>query len=387
MKKTLIRITTVPMAFKVLLKDQIKFMVKNGFDVIMVGADGKERSDVINNEGARYVIVPMTRKITPFADLICLIKLIRVMKKYHPAIVHSHTPKAGLLGMIAARISGVKIRIHTVAGLTLMAEKGLKKNILLQTERITYSCATNVWPNSFSLYKYIQKHKLASPKKLKVIANGSTNGINFETYSRNNLDKNKIEVLKKSLPFESKLLLLFVGRIVRDKGIEELISVFRIMQKKFPIQLILIGPFEDNLDPIAGITKKEIIENPNITQINWSDDVPYYMAISDILIHPSHREGFPNVILQAGALELPIVCSNIDGNIDIVTSSEMGYVFKVKDEKSLTKYLTNCISNKEERISKAKTLHDKIVELYNQKFVQQEILKNYNSLLALHDRK
>ncbi len=375
------------MAFKVLLKDQIKFMVKNGFDVIMVGADGKERSDVINNEGARYVIVPMTRKITPFADLICLIKLIRVMKKYHPAIVHSHTPKAGLLGMIAARISGVKIRIHTVAGLTLMAEKGLKKNILLQTERITYSCATNVWPNSFSLYKYIQKHKLASPKKLKVIANGSTNGINFETYSRNNLDKNKIEVLKKSLPFESKLLLLFVGRIVRDKGIEELISVFRIMQKKFPIQLILIGPFEDNLDPIAGITKKEIIENPNITQINWSDDVPYYMAISDILIHPSHREGFPNVILQAGALELPIVCSNIDGNIDIVTSSEMGYVFKVKDEKSLTKYLTNCISNKEERISKAKTLHDKIVELYNQKFVQQEILKNYNSLLALHDRK
>ena len=155
MHKKLIRITTVPMALRYLLPGQMKYMQQNGFEVIMISAQGKELSDVIETEQCRHITVPMTRKITPLQDLNCLIKLIKIFKKEKPDIVHSHTPKAGLLGMLAAKICGVKIRIHTVAGMPLMVEKGFKLQLLKFIEKLTYKAASNVWPNSNSLQNYI----------------------------------------------------------------------------------------------------------------------------------------------------------------------------------------------------------------------------------------
>ena len=128
--KKLIRITTVPMSLLYLLPGQMDFMKKQGYEVLMISADGKELPDVIEREKCRHIIVPMTRKITPFQDLKCLLKLIKIFKTEKPDIVHTHTPKAGLLGMIAAKICFVKIRIHTVAGLPLMAETGFKYQLL-----------------------------------------------------------------------------------------------------------------------------------------------------------------------------------------------------------------------------------------------------------------
>src|SRR5665647_1907606 len=143
--KTLIRITTVPLALKALLPGQPLFMKQNGFNVIMISADGPQLKEVIEREQCEHIIVPMTRTISPLKDFSCLIQLIRIFRKYKPDIVHTHTPKAGLLGMIAAKLCGVKVRIHTIAGLPVMVATGLKRDILIKTDRLTSWAANHVW--------------------------------------------------------------------------------------------------------------------------------------------------------------------------------------------------------------------------------------------------
>src|SRR6266446_245123 len=166
MTKKLIRITTVPLALRYLLPGQMKFMRENGFNVLMISADGPERQKVTEAEGCQHIIVDMTRKITPFRDLKCLFQLIRIFKKEKPDIVHTHTPKAGLLGMLAAKITGVKVRVHTLARLPFMTRKGFKYQLLKFVEKMTYAAATQVWPNSNSLYQYILQQKIAVKNKL-----------------------------------------------------------------------------------------------------------------------------------------------------------------------------------------------------------------------------
>ena len=155
----LIRITTAPLSLNVLLKGQMRYMNENGFDVVMVSSDGNELELVKRNEGCRHHIIPMTRKMTPFTDLRCLWLMYRFFKKEKPDIVHSHTPKAGLISMLAARMAGVKIRIHTIAGLRFMTAKGMSRKILVAMEKLTARAAQHVWPNSFSLLEYTGSHR------------------------------------------------------------------------------------------------------------------------------------------------------------------------------------------------------------------------------------
>lgn len=386
MAKTLIRITTVPMAFKVLLAGQIKYMREHGFNVIMISADGREREDVIKAEGCEHIIVPMTRKITPLSDLKSFFALRKLIKKYRPDIVHTHTPKAGLLGMLAARSAGVKIRIHTVAGLPLMLETGLKRKLLNFTEKLTYQCATEVRPNSRSMRDFIIQHKLTSEKKIVVIGNGSTNGVDLQRFSRQRLDVAKQSAIAQTIPAFDGLKILCVGRMVKDKGIEELITVFEKLQQLYSLQLILVGPFEPNLDPLSPATMDIIRNNKAIAHIDWSDSVEYYMSLADIFVHPSHREGFPNVILQAGAMQLPVVCSDIPGNTDIVTKDKTGFIFKVKNETDLYDQLKFAIDDTAETKRRASALHEEVTALYDRTKIHEIILNSYNSLVKEHDR-
>jgi glycosyltransferase involved in cell wall biosynthesis len=381
---TLVRITTVPMAFKVLLAGQPKFMNENGFNVIMISANGKEVEDLKKNEGCKHIVVPMTRRITPFQDVISFFKLRAVIKKLHPDIVHTHTPKAGLLGMLASKSLGVKIRIHTVGGLPLIIQKGFKRWLLMLTEKLTYFGATEVWPNSKSMLDFILEKKLIRAEKLAVIDNGSTNGIDLQKFSTQNLNEEIKNKISSSLPQMNALKILCVGRMVKDKGIEELVNVFEKLQKDYPLQLILVGPFEAHLDPLSSQTLDTIINNPAITHVSWSDLIEYYMNIADVFVHPSHREGFPNVILQAGAMHLPVICSNIPGNADIIADGKTGIMFDVKNENDLYLKLKFAIDNKEQTLKIADALFNEVTQLYNRKKVHQVILQTYNRLLQEH---
>lgn len=383
MGKTILRITTIPIALKVLLEGQMKFIKEHGFNVIMVSSDGKERLDLIKDENCSHEIVRMTRKITPLSDLISLIKLCLIIRKYKPDIVHTHTPKAGLLGMLAAWICGIKIRIHTVAGLPLMTEKGIKLRLLKVIEKITYHFATQVWPNSPSLLEYIREHHFTSKKKLSIILNGSSNGIDLERFNTQNLSGTILEELKKSISYSTEFTyFLYAGRIVRDKGIEEFVSVFAEMAKTDDkIRLLLVGTYESNLDPLLSNITFEIVNNPSIIHISWTNNIEYYMALSDFFIFPSHREGFANVLLQAGAMELPVICSNIIGNIDLIKENDTGFLFKCNDSNSLKNTILEALRNRELAAKYATNLKNKIYQKYNRADVQEAILMSYNKLL------
>lgn len=388
-QKKLIRITTIPMALHVLLTGQMKFMSENGFEVIMISADGENLDKVIQNEKCRHIIVPMTRQITPLQDLKCLVKLIMIFRKEKPDIVHSHTPKAGLLAMIAAKLTGVKIRIHTVAGLPMVVEKGLKKLLLKNIEKMTFTFANHVWPNSNSLLQFIKENKLTSVNKLKVIAKGSSNGIDLNKFDVTTLNPILLEEIKSSINYSvENTYLLCMGRLVKDKGLSELVNVFISLQEQFPfLRLMLIGDFEESLDPLPKIILEEIKNNSSIIHVKWTDKVEYYLSLANIFVFPSHREGFPNVLLQAGAMSLPIICSNIMGNIDIVKDNETGLIFKCKNEIELNNKILQALSEPKHIEKMTNNLHQIITSSYRREMFWQTMLLEYLKLFKQINKK
>lgn len=371
------------MALRYLLPGQMRFMAANGFDVLMISADGKELPEVIEREQCRHIIVPMTRKITPFTDLKCLFRLIKIFRKEKPDIVHTHTPKAGLLGMLAAKFCGIKVRIHTVAGLPLMVEKGFKYQLLKFIEKLTYAAANHVWPNSHSLMQFISKHKLCKTTRLNIIAKGSTNGIAVNRFNKENLDEKIINEIKEQIHYSTgQTYLLCIGRLVKDKGLIELVHVFLQLQKEnVNLKLILVGEYENALDPLPEATLLEIENNTSIIHINWSNRVEYFMHLADFFVFPSHREGFPNVLLQAGSMGLPVICSHITGNIDIVTTNETGLIFESGNEQQMLKLLQYALLHQQHMQDMAKKLQQHVRENYRQENIWQNMLEAYKTLV------
>ena len=380
----LVRVTTVPLALKYLVTGQMRYMKENGFDVIMISADGKERNTIIQNENCPHVVIPMTRKITPFSDLRSLWLLYNFFKKEKPDIVHSHTPKAGLLAMLASKMAGVKIRVHTVAGLRFMTSTGMTRKVLVQMEKLTCKWATHVWPNSFSLMKYILSSKLTQEKKLEVIGLGSSNGINLSRFSPGSLDATKLKRAKELIRYDENLIyFLCVGRIVKDKGIHELLYAFtKTYEINKNVRLVLVGTFENDLDPIGEEAESILKKHPGIILTGWSDDVEYFMSLSFALVHPSYREGFPNVLLQAGAMLCPVLCSRIEGNIDLIDQEKTGLIFEAKNKVALFQTLERALANPLVLKQYARELRKKVEEHFDQRVLHKALNQKYKSLLS-----
>ncbi len=378
----LIRITTVPLSLKLLLAGQMKFMKANGWEVFMISSDGSEVQQVIKAEGVNHIVIPFSRQITPIRDLNCIWQLYRLFKREKPDIVHTHTPKAGFLGMIAAKLAGQKIRIHTLAGIRYMVAEGKKRRLLAEIEKWTFANATEVWPNSEGLKSFVLKEKLCEPEKLFVIGNGSSNGVDMEKFNRNVLKENHlVAATMRILPKDDEFIVLAVGRLVQDKGIEELVHAFLESKIYTSSKLVLLGSFEQDLDPISMDLLTTIRENPRIVQIDWTDHVAHYMALADVLVHASHREGFPNVLLEAGAMELPVICSDIMGNNDLITQQKTGLIFPVRDKLVLKEALEFAFVKREKMALYARNLYLKVEKNYNRKLIHEALLANYNRLL------
>lgn len=378
----LIRITTVPISLKLLLAGQMKFMKEKGWEVIMVSADGREVPQVIKNEGVRHEVIPFSRKITPVQDLKCIAQLVKLFKREKPDIVHTHTPKAGLLGMIAANLAGVKIRIHTLAGIPAMAAEGSKKGLLENAEKWTYSNATEVWPNSKGLLDFVVESGLCPEGKLKLIGRGSSNGIDLDKFNRENLKENHlVAATMRILPGEEDFIILAVGRLVKDKGIEELVDAFLESKIVNRSKLVLLGSFEQELNPLSPTTIQTIQDHPRIVQIDWTDHVSHYLALADVLVHASHREGFPNVLLEAGAMQVPVICSEIIGNRDLITQQKTGLIFPVKDAPVLKEALEFAFVKRDKMAEYADNLYLEVKEHFERKRMHELIFNEYQRLI------
>jgi glycosyltransferase involved in cell wall biosynthesis len=364
-KKKLLRITTVPISLKVLLKDQLAFM-NQYFDVVGVSSRGKELDEVANNEHIKTIALDMSREITPLQDIVSLIKMILLLLREKPHIVHTHTPKAGIVGMLASWICMVPNRFHTVAGLPVMEATGNKKKLLHIVEKITYICATKIYPNSKGLATYILENKLSNQEKLKVIGFGSSNGIDTEYFKPTHDIDNKAQLIKNQYSLNDKFIFCFVGRIVKDKGIDELVYAFdNISKNNINARLLIVGEFEDFLDPISNQSKKILNQNNAIIFVGFQNDIRPYLVCSDCFVFPTYREGFPNVILQACSMELPCIVTNINGCNEIIRDNINGLIIEPKDSNAL-------------RLAMEKVLIDKVLIDKLSKNTREDIVKKYD---------
>lgn len=380
MKQKIIRITTVPISLEKLLSGQLQFM-SSFYKVIAVSAQKENLERLGKNQGIDVFFLEMTRKITPLKDVLAVIKLYFFLKKTRPFIVHSHTPKAGIVGMLAAKLAGVPHRLHTVAGLPLLEVTGLKRRVLDAVEKFTYSCATMVYPNSLGLKKIILDNNYCDSKKLKILANGSSNGIDTSYFNPELYSDEQNLKLKNELGIQADdFVFIFVGRLVKDKGINEMVAAFEHVQKEnTKVKLLLIGDYENDLDPLNSQTVESINNNPSIIAAGFKNDVRPYLSVANVLVFPSYREGFPNVVMQAGAMGLPSIVSNINGCNEIIIEHENGLIIPVKDEIAIVSAMKTVLSNSLLTAKMKENSRKMIVSRYEQKVVWEAILSEYRT--------
>lgn len=376
----LIRITTVPVSLKILLRGQLRFMSENGFEVIGVSSSGKDLEAVAQRENIRTMAIEMTRMISPIRDVISVWQLYRIFKNERPVIVHSHTPKAGTVGLLAAKLAGVPIRFHTVAGLPLMEASGVKRIVLDVVEKVTYRCASKVYPNSKGLYDLIIQENYASKNKLKVIGQGSSNGIDTSFFNPIHFSASQNQTLRNSLGIQpSDFVFTFIGRLVGDKGINELVKAVKNLKfKTNNLKLVLVGRQEYELDPLLPDTLQEMEKNINIIWTGFQEDVRPFFAISNALVFPSYREGFPNVVMQAGAMGLPSIVSDINGCNEIIIDGINGLIIPPKDTEALQNAMLRFVEDSILYNKLKSTSRELITSRYEQKLFWEALLDEYN---------
>ena len=347
-----------------------------GYEVVSLSSPGPELQQ-LREKGVRCIEVPMERHISVKNDFLSLWKIIRAFRKEKPNIVHSMTPKAGMLCMLAAWICRVPVRIHTFTGLVWPTASGLKRKILMATDWLTCACATHVIPEGEGVKNDLLNHGITH-KTLKVLGYGNVRGIDLEHYVRTGevmRDADKIRV-KDIFTF------VFVGRIVRDKGINELVAAFKRLQAIVPkTRLILVGEYEDNLDPITPEARKEIDDNPCILAVGKQEDVRPWLAASDALVFPSYREGFPNVVIEAGAMGLPSIVTDINGSREIIQDGVNGLIVPSKNEDALLKEMERLVDDTALASYLASNARRLVASRYEQGFVKRCLLDFYRQII------
>lgn len=378
--KKIIRTATVSISLDVLLKGQLTFL-KEYYEVVAVSGQDVHLDNVASREGVRTIPLSIQRQISPFKDFISLLKLYKVLRKEKPLIVHSITPKAGLLTMIAGFFAGVPIRIHTFTGLVFPYKNGFLHHLLLFLDKVLCRFATHIIPEGEGVKKDLLAFKVTK-KPLKVIANGNVNGIDIDFFNPNEVSLVEQENLKQQLHISSTdFVFVFVGRLVSDKGINELVTAFTNLSKhNSNCKLLLVGPFESELDPLNRETFDLISSNKSIISIGFQDDVRTYLALSNVFVFPSHREGFPNVVLQAGAMNLPCIVTDICGSNEIIIPNETGIIIPVKNEIAIFEAMQLLFHDKDLFQKLQSKSRFNIVSRFQQELVWNTLLQEYKRL-------
>ena len=380
--KKLVRITTVPLSLEKLLEDQPQYFAQF-YDVTLISSDQERLERLGKAQGVATHAIPLTRTISPFHDLRCLYQMVRFFKREKPDIVHTHTPKAGIIGMLAAYMARVPVKMHTVAGLPLMEAKGFKRRLLMAVEKITYRCADWVYPNAQGLLSFIEENQMCSSSKIKILGKGSSNGIDTAFFDPIQIPKAETNTLKVNLKIAPEdFVFSFVGRLVGDKGVNELVEAFVLLSEQYPnIKLLLVGPEEKALDPLNRETTKHISAHPSIISVGYQNDIRPYLAVSDCFVFPSYREGFPNVVLQAAAMEVPCIVSNINGCNEIIQDQKNGWWVPPKSVTPLVQTMEDALTNSVKRKAFKKQLRPQIIAHYGRQHFWKLLKKEYQSQL------
>ena len=375
---TIIRATTVPQSLNNFCKGMLRELSER-YEVVGLSSPGEALDEVAQREGVRVIAVPMERHISIVKDCKSLLQIWWVFRKEKPTMVHSMTPKAGMICMVAAWLARVPVRVHTFTGLVFPTSTGLKRKILMFTDWLTCACATHVIPEGEGVKNDLLNNGITK-KPLKVLGYGNVRGVDMDFYSRSE------EVLKaaRSIQDDQKFTFLFVGRIVQDKGINELVEAFTRIHAKIPdSRLILVGPYEDNLDPISQKTRDIIAKNKDIITAGRKSGIELlaYYAAADCFVMPSYREGFPNTVLEAGAMELPCIVTDINGSREIIKEGVNGMIVPPHDVEHLYNAMMVMLQSTIDRRMMAGNARRMIADRFEQGFVRKCLYDFYDELL------
>lgn len=366
----IIRSSTVPQSLNSFCRGILKELSQR-YEVVAVSSPGQVLDEVGRREGVRTIGVPMERHISLLNDLKSLWRMWRVLRKERPDMIHSMTPKAGLMSMVGGWLAGVPVRVHTFTGLVWPTATGLKRRVLMATDWLTCACATHIIPEGEGVKNDLLKHHITR-KPLKVLGYGNVRGIDLGHY-------NPATFTKES---HDGFTFLFVGRIVRDKGINELVAAFDRLHKEYAdTHLVLIGPNEDDLDPVLPSTQERINRGDGIEAVGKQSDVRPFYAQADALVFPSYREGFPNVVIEAGAMGLPSIVTDINGSREIIIEGKNGIIVPSKDEEALYQAMKRFLEHPEEVAEMAAKARPLIASRYEQSYVRQCLYDFYHEIL------
>lgn len=341
----IVHVFTVPLSL-MFLRGQVGFMRARGHELAVVTAPGPELDAFGEREGVRVHAVPMSRRVAPAEDVASLARLVRLFREVRPDIVHAHTPKGGLLGTTAAALAQVPVRVYHMRGLPLVTARGAQRAVLASTERTACALATDVLCVSPSLRGEAVGRRLVAAGKARVLASGSGNGVDCEgRFDPEAIDRAAVRAFRDQLGVGDAPLVGFVGRLVRDKGVEELAAAWRRIRERVPAaHLVIAGMFEER-DAVPVATREILARDPRVHMLGFIEDTPTLYAAIDVLAFPSHREGFPNVPAEAASMRVPVVAATAVGSVDAVVDRVTGTLVPIGDAEALAtaleRYLTD----------------------------------------------
>jgi glycosyltransferase involved in cell wall biosynthesis len=375
-------IVTIPLTAKVHLRGHLSYLRQQGFRITLISTPGPDLDEVAQREGIDVIPVPMARDIALRKDAASLWGLYDVLRHLRPDAVNAGTPKAGFLGMMAARACGVPLRVYTLHGNRGETLKGNKQRIVQMTEHLTSAAAHHVMCVSDSLRDAYIRAGLAPAEKVTVLANGSANGLDAGRFELTEDREHEVSQLRQKLGLaDHDRVIGFVGRFTRDKGIIDLVNAWQAIKDDFPdLKLLLLGRFEDD-DPIPEEMIAFIKSNPQIILPGFIENTSLYYHLMDVLVLPSYREGFPVVPLEAAAAGIPTAGYAATGMVDAIVDGKTGLLAPLGDASGLSSHLARLLSNEALRREMGKAAYDRVTTLYRPEVVWSAWASFYNRAL------
>ncbi|MFH1116963.1 MAG: glycosyltransferase family 4 protein [Pseudomonadota bacterium] len=334
----LVYVTTIPLSMNRFFEKQLSFMRDHGFNVAAVASPGPMLDEVGKREQVAVYGIPMNRRISPFSDLVSLIRLVRLFRTIRPTIVNASTPKAGLLGTLAAGMCRVPVRVLVLHGL-LTARRMRGWGIVFRlVSKISCLFADSVLSVSNSVAEGMIEQGLCRPSKIKVLGAGSINGIDTDLFDPGKVKEADVQALRIKLGLTAELPVIgYVGRLSADKGIDELLQAWHLLRRlRHDTRLLLIGPL-DNDAPVSPSVLDALTSDPHVIMTDFvaHEALPLYYSLMQVFVLPSYREGFPLCLLEASAMGIPIVATRVTGCVDAVRDGITGTLVPVHDPQSL----------------------------------------------------
>lgn len=377
------RVSTVPFFVFTQLRSQLEALATSGAEVCIVTSNDELGNNVQKIKDCSFKPVSIPREISLLSDLKALFKLWLLFRKERFDIVHSTTPKAGLLCAIAAKLAGVPVCIHTFTGQAWVTMTGLKKRLVQQSDKLIAKLNTMCYADSFSQKEFLVNNRIILKDKIKVIGSGSLAGVDIERFSLRFTEEEKIK-FKASLNIdESAKILLFVGRVTKEKGIFELLEAIKhTLQQGHNIVLIVIGPFEHKNEQEVRLVAEQSCSD-RVHFMGFKESPENYMAITDILCLPSYREGFGTVVIEAAAMQVPTIGTNIYGLTDAVVNGKTGILVEPRNASQLADAIEKLIVDDVLRNKLGQQAKERAVNEFSSKKCDELLIQEYQTLLKI----